>query len=291
MTEAQNPAKATLRQLNPDGTPKDNTAIPVQFNPETLKVSYSNQVVSQQTPASEEDGSTSSQATGSAKTTLAIQLWFDVTGERPTDLDYGNTDSGTAAPEDVRRLTKQVSDMMRPLEGERVPLVVRFQWGTFMFDGLIESMEESLEFFSPQGVPIRASLSFSMTQQSLRMDFADLADNNAVSGTPTTNSGSQPGTQPTTLSQEDETMLDVQQRERFPRSALKQVARQNNIENLRRLQPGQRLYTAVRLIRQARRSAERTERDWRGFAQERNLPTPPDVPNLSNLPNLPDVDL
>ena len=290
MTEAQTPAKATLRQLNADGTPIDDTMIPVQFNPETLKVSYSNQVVTQQTPASNEDSSASTQATGSAKTTLALELWFDVTGERPSGLNFGDGGDETAVTKDVRRLTKQVSDMMRPPEGERVPKVVRFQWGTFMFDGLIESIEESLEYFSPEGVPLRASLSFSMVQQSLDMAFAELADDNAATGTDTP----APGTQPTAQTQAGETMQGFQQRTGLPRKTLKEKARQNGIENLRRLEPMQRIETAVRTAKQPRRALERTQQDWLEFAQERGLPTPPATPKLPDLPttpNLPDIGL
>ena len=196
----------------------------------------------------------------------------------------------TAVTKDVRRLTKQVSDMMRPPEGERVPKVVRFQWGTFMFDGLIESIEESLEYFSPEGVPLRASLSFSMVQQSLDMAFAELADDNAATGTDTP----APGTQPTAQTQAGETMQGFQQRTGLPRKTLKEKARQNGIENLRRLEPMQRIETAVRTAKQPRRAIERTQQDWLEFAQERGLPTPPDTPKLPDLPttpNLPDIGL
>jgi LysM repeat protein len=248
----------------------------VQFNPETLKVSYSNQVVKQNTPASGEEGTGQSQPTGSAKTTLAVQLWFDVTAPLPEGLDYGTLESGESAPKDVRRLTKQISDFMRPAEDERVPPPLRFQWGTFQFDGLMESMEESLEFFSPKGMPLRASVSISMSQQSLNMAFASLNDTNNVPGAQTMPGGAPSGTQPTATAQEGDTMQSVAEREKIPRDEVKNVSRQNNIENPRRLQPGQRIVTRLTNARQRsqqQREIERTQQSWLQFARERNLPS------------------
>jgi hypothetical protein len=48
----------------------------------------------------------------------------------------------------------------------KVPLV-SFVWGTFEFKGIVESMDESLEFFSPDGKPLRASMSLGLTKQEI----------------------------------------------------------------------------------------------------------------------------
>ena len=50
----------------------------VQFNPETLKVSFANQI---QTPsgAGDQSGTPARQFVGAGTTKLALQLWFDVT--------------------------------------------------------------------------------------------------------------------------------------------------------------------------------------------------------------------
>ena len=40
-----------------------------------------------------------------------------------------------------------------------MPPGVRFLWGSFQFDGMMDSLEETLEFFSPDGRPLRASVS------------------------------------------------------------------------------------------------------------------------------------
>jgi len=41
---------------------------------------------------------------------------------------------------------------------------VRFRWGSFQFDGIVDSLEESLEFFSSDGYPLRASMSIGISQ-------------------------------------------------------------------------------------------------------------------------------
>jgi hypothetical protein len=95
-------------------------------------------------------------------TKLTLQLWFDVSGPPP---------EGQQAITDVRELTKNVVYFMTPAgpDGDHlVPPAVQFLWGSFSFKGMFDSLEESLEFFSDQGVPLRASMSISMSQQSIQ---------------------------------------------------------------------------------------------------------------------------
>jgi hypothetical protein len=47
------------------------------------------------------------------------------------------------------------------------PPGVRFEWGSFSFDGMVEGMEETLEFFSPEGKPLRANISLTLTAQKI----------------------------------------------------------------------------------------------------------------------------
>ena len=135
------------------------TAI-VQFNPETLKVSYSNQLAAKDEKKSQADGSTGAQFVGAGSTKLSLQLWFDITAPMPPKATAVN---------DVRKLTNQVTELMNPTqEGDKfVPPAVCFQWGSFKFCGLIDSLEESIEYFSENGVPLRASMSLSMSQQTI----------------------------------------------------------------------------------------------------------------------------
>ena len=170
MANSQPLVKAKLLEL--DVAMKDEqsggTQVTVQFNPETLKVSFTNQVGSA-AGRRDESSASAQQAppTGTAK--LSVQLWFDVTAPLPA------AQQGT---DDVRKLTKELIHFVTPRErstadAPTAPPGVRFVWGSFRFDGLVDSLEESLEFFSPEGRPLRAGVTLSITQtQTQKVTFA-----------------------------------------------------------------------------------------------------------------------
>lgn len=150
---------ADLKDIDPKGK-----RVGVQFNPETLKVSFANQAKTEQQSAKGDQGQGTSgrQFVGAGTTKLALSLWFDVTAaiEPRHQVD------------DVRRLTQEVIYFMTPKQDSKdstrfVPPGVRFSWGSFKFDGLIDSIEETLEFFSPEGKPLRANISLAMSQQKI----------------------------------------------------------------------------------------------------------------------------
>jgi hypothetical protein len=131
--------------------------IDVQFNPDTLRVTYANQVV-QPEGGDQASGTAGRQFVGAGTTKLALTLWFDVTAMTENAVD------------DVRRLTKDVIHFMTPKASEEdasklAPPGTRFSWGSFIFDGMVEGLEESLEFFSPEGKPLRASVGLTLGQQ------------------------------------------------------------------------------------------------------------------------------
>ena len=137
--------------------PKPRTRVDVQFNPETLKVTYANPVL---------DAATT--LVGPGMTKLDMQLWFDVTGELSPGL------GGVA---DVRELTRRVAYFITPQpdrvdRSKHAPPLVRFVWGTFQFDGILEFLEETLEFFSPEGTPLRASLNLALSSNWIQFQFA-----------------------------------------------------------------------------------------------------------------------
>lgn len=167
LPESQKLAKAQLIELDPELKDKlpGGKEITVQFNPESLKVAFANQIKTPEgSSGDQKNGSPARQFVGAGTTKLTLQLWFDVTAELPA-----NKKSVT----DVRELTKDVTHFMTPKEekGKKgknyVPPGVRFLWGSFQFDGLMESLEESLEFFSPDGRPLRASMTLNLSQQKI----------------------------------------------------------------------------------------------------------------------------
>jgi hypothetical protein len=133
----------------------------VQFNPETLKVTYANQVVTDEKKGAQ-TGTKALQHVGKGSTKLAVQLWFDI----------NHPSVGDAKPRDVRELTAPVAYFITPKEDPKkkdtflVP-PVKFHWGAFSFVGMMESLEETLELFSNDGRPLRASLTFGLIQQEI----------------------------------------------------------------------------------------------------------------------------
>jgi len=178
-------AKAKLFELDANSRPKSGATphLEVQFNPETLKVSYQNQV---QQPGQSSGGGagggaqSSTQFVGRGTSKLNVQLWFDVTGELP---------SAETSQTDVRQLTRKVIYFLQPSAGPNntpgAPPKLRFEWGSFRFDGALESVEESLEFFSADGVPLRANLTLSVSRQDVEVSFSDFTPG-AAANTPGT---------------------------------------------------------------------------------------------------------
>ena len=99
--------KDDLSDVKPGGK-----ALSVQFNPESLKLSYANQIQAQpngssaaRTPTgNQSQGTAARQFVGAGTTKLTVQLWFDVS-------------AATSSPfmvDDVRRITAQVLYFMKP---------------------------------------------------------------------------------------------------------------------------------------------------------------------------------
>ncbi|MDO8356514.1 MAG: hypothetical protein Q7U76_09015 [Nitrospirota bacterium] len=139
MSDAQRVQKAVF---TPQSGPQQGQAITVHFNPTSLQLSIANTL-----GASGESGDTKQYVTGSSST-LTMELTFDT------------TDVGT----DVRMATQRIALLMEPDE-QRIPAIVRFEWGTFVFQGMVQSYQETIDFFAPSGVPLRAKVNMSMARQ------------------------------------------------------------------------------------------------------------------------------
>jgi Contractile injection system tube protein/LysM domain len=224
------PAKAQLRELDATGHEiHPAKTVTVQFNPETLKVSFANQIQTPQGTGSSGD-QPSKQHVGAGTTKLTLQIWFDVTAPlSPAD----------STVTDVRKLTQKVAYFITPRPDDKdpkqyLPPQVRFVWGSFQFDGLMDALEESLEFFSPQGLPLRASMNLSLSQQKIVFDFNTKGlQNNGPGG-----KSFSPGANPLTQSQFGDTLQGLA--DAAGKAANWQaIASANGIENPRLLQPGQ----------------------------------------------------
>ena len=218
--------------------------VTVQFNPDSLKLAFANQIQNNNPSAGgggaaaaagaggsgggdQGSGTSGRQFVGAGTTKLSVQLWFDALGES----------SDGQRVDDVRKLTQKVIYFIRPkpLKSDAtkfVPPGVRFAWGSFTFDGLIDSIEESIEFFSPEGKPLRASISLGLSQQTILL-------NTLGSGGGLLGAGGRPalpGTTPLTAAAAGSTLQGLAA---AVGAEWQQVAAANGIVNPRQLVPGQ----------------------------------------------------
>lgn len=217
--------KAELRKIKlADGDrPAEEIGDPisVDFNPDTLKVTYSNTV-----EGKDQRGGSAQQFVTKSNTKMAVELWFDVTRD--------------AGKNDVRDRTKKVNQFLVPVQVQQgkdkkfVPPGVRFIWGSFLFDGVMESMDETLEFFSADGRPLRARVSVSISSQDIQFNIRPIPG--AGDGTP--------GTSPRQQVRQGESVQQVASRTGKPDDWPK-VAEANGIENPRLPRVGTFLKTSV----------------------------------------------
>lgn len=201
-------------------------SIEVQFNPESLKVSLTNQKSND-----DQRGGSSTQYVGQGTSKLSFDLWFDVSAPPPRRTGADGT-VDTSAVTDVRRLSREVGYFMEPRrqdDGKYIAPGVRFSWGSFRFDGTMESLNETLDFFSADGRPLRAQISVTLSQQQIVFAFGD----SGAAPRP----ANAPPTQPQRPARENESVQSIAgesgRQDQWQGDALR-----NGIENPRRLSPG-----------------------------------------------------
>ena len=237
-----NLTKAELIELKPDFSDLQpgGKRVAVQFNPDSLKVSFANQIATEGTGS--QKGTPGQLHVGAGTTKMALQLWFDVT-RIAKDASPAN---------DVRDLTKEVTFFITPKkenpndDKKYIPPAVRFLWGTFHFDGIMDAVEETLDYWSPDGKPLRATISLSLSQQKIEafelaarkngkaQEIASLVGQGrgAAGGRPS-------GTTPMTQARAGGTVQSLA--DAAGNGDWQSVASANGIENPRMLQPGQLL--------------------------------------------------
>ncbi|MGH3436231.1 MAG: phage tail protein [Candidatus Dormibacteria bacterium] len=151
--------KGTAKRLVPD---PDRPIVVVQFNPTSLKIERRNNI--------DRGGVTTPTQHRQSPSAEAATLTFDLEFDTAEGGEDGN-------PIDVQTLTKRIWQFVDPPDNKKsrnsseVPPRVRFLWGTFSFVGIVTNITEDLDYFSPEGMPLRAKLSVSITEQDL--DFED----------------------------------------------------------------------------------------------------------------------
>jgi hypothetical protein len=233
-------AKAELKELDAQFNLKQNSehATKVQFNPDSLKVSFSNSLKTNE--GGDQNGPQAIQFAGSGTTKLTVTLYFDVTAALPDELPQVN---------DVRKLTQRVAYFITASKvgsgktAKYIPPGTRFIWGSFQFDGVMESMEETLEMFSFEGRPLRASVAIALTRQEItEFKILDIPDPPAV----TRRGGAPAGTAPMTEAPAGSNLQNMAANQSGgtggglgANGGWQAIAAANGIENPRLLNPGQ----------------------------------------------------
>ncbi|HJU02839.1 MAG TPA: hypothetical protein VJ966_16725, partial [Actinomycetes bacterium] len=148
-------------QPNKRGQPME--PIPVQFNPTSLRL---------QRTSNHDKGGLNTKAQrrqhpSVQPATLSFDLEFDTAEEVET-----SPNGGRPKLKDVRDKTRLVRQFVEPPEDNvaKAPPRVRFQWGSFIFDGLVTQVTEELDYFDLDGTPLRAKVSVSITEQDLKFE-------------------------------------------------------------------------------------------------------------------------
>jgi hypothetical protein len=191
-------------------------SVEAQFNPETLKVSYRNE-----NKGGDQPSGSSRQYVGSASSKMQVELLFDTTAQ------------GT----DVRLMTEKVAYFLLPKTPggtDRRPPCVRFEWGTFVFEGVVESLDETLDYFSEGGVPLRATLALNLARDALVLVFGQPGQAGTGTAAP---AGALPGTAPLATSRPGDSVQSMTARQGNS-SNWKSIAAANNIDDPLHLQAG-----------------------------------------------------
>jgi len=125
------------------GSNDPNDSFDVHFNPSSLQYVISNNMKN----------------TGSGNSSK--QYVDESTGKLTMDLIFDTTDTG----EDVRLHSVRVAKLMEPDESDKTPPIVEFEWGLYTFAGMMQGYKETIDFFSSDGVPLRASVNLTLSSQ------------------------------------------------------------------------------------------------------------------------------
>ncbi|MBC7358717.1 MAG: hypothetical protein H5U10_15245 [Desulfacinum sp.] len=213
------PTKAFLTPLtDEDGRnlseqDRESRRVEVHFNPESLQITLTNRV---------------QQGRGAQ----AAQHVTDATAQLTVDLVFDTTLVGT----DVREDTQRIGRMMDPVwnrgarrardRNRKIPAVVVFEWGTVKFTGYICSYKETLDFFSPEGIPLRSTVNLTIHQQERVFEEGEVSaeERDAL----------RERTQATLMDLgPEESLTQSAARAGDPRAA-KELAQANNLDSLRR---------------------------------------------------------
>lgn len=238
--------KATLTPFDPKtnkATDDTEKVVTADFNPQTLRINYRTSGSTGAQNAKDQSATQGSRAQPTGfSASLSVELLFD------------NTRDG----QNVRIKTNKIAAMIQGQDEGKAP-TVRFQWGDFLFEGTLQSMDETLDYFSDTGVPLRATVSLSMSGNKPELKAGSAAGGAGggfgasagfsagisagfsasasvgFSAGASVSAGVAVGTTPLTLAQSGDTLQSLSGRAGVDWKA---VASANNIDNPRLMPPG-----------------------------------------------------
>ena len=134
----------------------ESTRVPVHFNPTSLQLGVSNEL---------KDTKNNERKQYIAKSSAKLTM----------DLVFDTTESGA----DVAATTRKIQAFLVPetppgqsAARETPPPLVLFEWGALRFKGIAENYRETIDYFSPEGVPLRSSVNLTLSRQDKVFDEA-----------------------------------------------------------------------------------------------------------------------
>ncbi len=135
-------AELEINEVLPQDSSEEPRSCWARFNPESMKVSLTNQLGSDEN---------STQSTQPVKTKLETTLIFD------------STEDGEDVRDQFFYGTRWLKELAIP-QGDNTssPPQIELVWGNFRFQGVIESYNETLDFWSAEGIPLRSTVQLSV---------------------------------------------------------------------------------------------------------------------------------
>jgi Contractile injection system tube protein len=177
-------SQGTGKNARPRVEPEDNGTFPVQFNPTTLKISRQNNI--------DKGGATTRTQRRQSPSSQSATLTFDLEFDTAEGDDNGHQ-------LDVRTKTQIIRQFVEPTKTDPPP-TIGFKWGSFAFTGIVTQLTEDLDYFSPEGRPLRAKVSVTITEQNLEWEanlLGPAARDDKAATPPGGGNGSGPGSKPT----------------------------------------------------------------------------------------------
>lgn len=155
----------------------------VHFNPETLKTSISTNLKSQDKGKKKTQG----QYIEKSDSSLSLDLVFDTSIIAPDIHQQEGQSTTRLIHKDVRQVTKQLAefflkspDFEDPTKRKKgkmqAPSRCHFRWGSFGFTGMISSINETIDYFSSEGIPLRVSISLTLKEDRYQFQTFDIAE-------------------------------------------------------------------------------------------------------------------